>query len=70
MKQKLLTYITYQTFPAERQIVYKQYQILIIFVKNGFEVSLYFPLRDKSSSDNIDKINEYYSADEEFKVLD
>ncbi len=69
MTQKLLKYITYQTFPAETANSLQTISHIKYFVKNGFEVSLYFPLREKSSSDNIDKINEYYSADEEFKVF-
>ena len=69
MKQKLLTYITYQTFPAETANSLQTISNIKYFVKNGFKVSLYFPLRDKSSSDNIDKISEYYSVDKDFKIF-
>ncbi len=68
MKHKLLTYITYQTFPAETANSLQTISVIKYFVKNDFEVSLYFPLREKSSSDNIEKISEYYSVDKEFKV--
>jgi len=69
MKNKLLTYITYQTFPAETANSLQTVSLIKYFVKNDFEVSLYFPLREKSSSDNIDIISEYYSLDKEFRVF-
>ncbi len=69
MKHKLLTYITYQTFPAETANSLQTISLLKYFAKNDFEVSLYFPLREKTSSDNIDKITEYYSLDKEFRIF-
>ncbi len=69
MKQKLLTYITYQTFPAETANSLQTISNIKYFVKNGYEVSLYFPLRDKLSSDNINEISKYYSVDEKFEVI-
>ena len=69
MKQKLLTYITYQTFPAETANSLQTISNIKYFVKNDFKVSLYFPLRDKSSSGNIEKISKYYSVDKDFKIF-
>ncbi len=69
MKQKLLTYITYQTFPAETANSLQTISNINYFVKYGFKVSLYFPLRDSSSSDSISEISKYYSIDEEFKIV-
>ncbi len=69
MKQKLLTYITYQTFPAETANSLQTISSIKYFIKNGFKVSLYFPLRDSSSTDNIKDISNYYSIDEEFKIV-
>ncbi len=69
MKQKLLTYITYQTFPAETANSLQTISNIKYFVKNGYAVSLYFPLRDKLSSDNINEISRYYSVDEKFELV-
>jgi len=69
MKQKLLRYITYQTFPAETANSLQTISNIKYFVKNNFQVELYFPLREKSSSSNLDEIKNFYSVEEDFVVF-
>ena len=48
--KKILHYITYQTFPADTANSLQTISNLKYFVKNNYEVNLYFPLREKNSS--------------------
>ena len=45
--KKILHYITYQTFPADTANSLQTMSNLKYFVLNNYEVSLYFPLREK-----------------------
>ena len=69
MKTKSLTYITYQTFPADTANSIQTISNIKYLIKNGLEVKLYFPLREKTSSDNIDELKKFYSIDEEFESI-
>ncbi len=69
MKRKSLTYITYQTFPADTANSIQTISNIKYLIKNGLEVKLYFPLREKTSSDNIDELKKFYSIDEEFESI-
>jgi len=69
MKTKSLTYVTYQTFPAETANSLQTISNIQYFVKNGLDVKLYFPLREKNSSDNINVLKKFYSFNEEFKTF-
>jgi len=69
MKTKSLTYITYQTFPAETANSLQTISIIKYFVKNGLDVKLYFPLREKNSNDNLNELKKFYSFNEEFKTV-
>ena len=44
---KILNYITYQTFPADTANSLQTISNLKYFVKNSYDVYLYFPLREK-----------------------
>ena len=69
MRTKSLTYITYQTFPAGTANSLQTISTVNYFIKNGIEVKLYFPLREKSSSDNKNELKKFYSVDEEIKFI-
>ncbi len=64
-----LVYITYQTFPAETANSIQTISNIKYFVKNRVEVDLYFPLREKESDANIDKLMDYYSVSEFFNSI-
>ncbi len=63
-----LIYVTYQTFPADTANSLQTISNIKYFIKNGTNVELYFPLRSNESSDNIEKIQNYYNISENFKI--
>tara|TARA_B100001996_G_scaffold218686_1_gene168115 strand:+ start:234 stop:1340 length:1107 start_codon:yes stop_codon:yes gene_type:complete len=67
MKNKLI-YLTYQSFPADTANSLQSISTIKYFVKNKMEVELYFPLRNKESNSDIEKLQKYYSFDERFKA--
>ena len=69
MKRKSLTYITYQTFPADTANSIQTISNIKYLIKNGLEVKLYFPLREETSNDNIEELKKFYSIDEEFEAV-
>ena len=52
MKNKLF-YITYQSFPADTANSIQTISNLKYFSKNNYDVSLFFPLRERNSSDDF-----------------
>lgn len=68
MKKKL-HYITYQTFPADTANSLQTVSNLKYFVKNNYEVSLYFPLREKNSSSDLEIIQKKYKFNEIINVF-
>tara|TARA_B100000700_G_scaffold304869_1_gene377999 strand:+ start:1313 stop:2425 length:1113 start_codon:yes stop_codon:yes gene_type:complete len=63
---KKLVYITYQTFPAETANSIQTISNIKYFVKNKTNVDLYFPLRERQSDGDINKLKNYYSFNENF----
>ena len=64
-----LTYITYQTFPAFTANSIQTMSNIKYLVKQDFNVTLFFPLREKTSTDNLKKLKEFYSIREDFKII-
>ena len=62
--KKILHYITYQTFPADTANSLQTISNLKYFVKNNYEVNLYFPLREKNSSKELETIQNKYNFNE------
>ena len=56
-----LTYLTYQTFPADTANSIQTMANIKYFIRNGTEVSLVFPLREKTSTANSEKLKQFYS---------
>ena len=67
--KKILHYITYQTFPADTANSLQTISNLKYFVKNNYEVSLYFPLREENSSSDLGLIQKKYNFKETLKVF-
>ena len=63
-----LNYITYQTFPAFTANSIQTMANIKYLIKNQINVSLYFPLREETSSENLDELKKFYSIEEEFKA--
>lgn len=69
MKHKKLIYATYQTFPAMTANSLQSISNIKYLVKNNIDVDLYFPLREKQSTDNIEKLKKFYDLDETFNAF-
>lgn len=68
MNKVKIGYLTYQTFPAETANSLQTISNVRSFVRNNCEVELIFPLREKGSSGDIDKLKSFYEFTEDFKV--
>ena len=66
--QQQICYLTYQSFPAETANSLQTISNIKYLVKNGVDVELIFPLREKSSNTSVKKIKEHYSIKEDFHV--
>ena len=65
---KILNYISYQSFPAETANSLQTISNLKYLNRNNYKINLYFPLREKSSSDNLETLKDYYLFDEDINV--
>ena len=64
-----LTYITYQTFPANTANSLQTITNISELVRQGVKVKLIFPDRDSQSSDNLDRIQNFYEIEEDFEII-
>ena len=62
---KELIYLTYQTFPSETANTIQTIDNIKYFSRKGYKVKLIFPLRSKSSTDNVSLLKKYYGFDDE-----
>jgi len=65
---KVINYISYQSFPAETANSLQTISNIKYLKKNNYEVKLFFPLREKNSSDDIKTIQNYYLLNQEITV--
>ena len=65
---KVINYISYQSFPAETANSLQTISNIKYLKKNDYEVRLFFPLREKNSSDDIKTIQNYYSLNQKIIV--
>ena len=63
-----LNYITYQSFPAQTANSLQSITMIKYFIKNGFDVKLIFPNRDKNSKSNLTLLKNFYSINDNFEV--
>ena len=64
--QQEICYLTYQSFPAETANSLQTISNIKYLVKNGVDVELIFPLREKSN-ESVEIIKEHYSTEEDFQ---
>ncbi len=64
-----LNYVTYQTFPAKTANSLQTITNIKYLIRNGIKVNLYFPMRDRESSDNLSEIQNFYQINETFEVF-
>ncbi len=62
---KKLIYLTYQTFPSEVANTIQTIDNVKYFARKNYKVRLIFPLRSKSSTDNLSLLKKYYGFNEE-----
>ena len=67
MMNKNLIYLTYQTFPASTANTIQTIDNLKYLSKKGYKVKVIFPLRSKTSSDEINKLKDFYEFKEEIE---
>ena len=65
---KVINYISYQSFPAETANSLQTISNLKYLKKNDYEIRLFFPLREKNSSDDLKTIQKYYLLNQEIDV--
>ena len=65
---KVINYISYQSFPAETANSLQTISNLKYLKKNNYEVRLFFPLREKNSSDDLKIIQEFYLFNQEITI--
>ena len=65
---KVINYISYQSFPAETANSLQTISNLKYLKKNDYEIRLFFPLREKNSSDDLETIQKYYLLNQEIDV--
>ena len=66
---KSLFYVTYQSFPADTANSIQTISNIKYFLKNGIDVTLFFPLRENNSSDDLEIIKNKYSINQDFKIV-
>ena len=66
---KTLNYITYQTFPADTANSLQTISNIKYLTKKGVKINLYFPLREKESNADIEKLQNYYQFKETFNTF-
>lgn len=67
MRHKII-YVTYQSFPAKTANSLQTISNIKYLVKNNIDISLFFPLREQQSNDNINVLKEFYQCDTNFDV--
>ncbi len=65
---KVINYISYQSFPAETANSLQTISNLKYLKKNNYDIRLFFPLREKNSSDDLKTIQKYYLLDQEITI--
>ena len=60
--------MTYQSFPAQTANSIQTISNIKYHIRNNYNVTLFFPLREKTSSARLKDINSFYSFDDKFIV--
>ena len=66
---KKITYLTYQNFPANTANSIQTLKTFKYLSRYKFESKLIFPLREKSSSDNIETLQKHYGFDDNLNIV-
>ena len=66
---KKITYLTYQNFPANTANSIQTLKTFKYLSRYKFESKLIFPLREKSSSDNIETLQKHYGFNDNLNIV-
>ena len=66
---KKLNYVTYQTFPAQTANSLQTISNIRYLIKCGVSVNLYFPLREKQSTADLNSLQGFYKFTETFNSV-
>lgn len=64
-----INYVTYQTFPANTANSLQTISNIKYLARSGVKLNLIFPLREKQSTSNLSKIQEFYNFTEDIKIV-
>ena len=64
-----LNYVTYQSFPADTANSLQTMANIKYLIRQGHNVSLYFPLREKKNTADPKILKEFYSITEDIKII-
>ena len=64
MNNRIIYYLTYQDFPANTANSQQTIATCKYFIRNNYEVKLFFPLRSEHSDDNISNLKKHYEFTE------
>lgn len=65
---KKLYYVTYQSFPAQTANSIQTISNIKYHIRNNYDVTLFFPLREKTSSARLKDIQSFYSFNDKFLI--
>ena len=65
---RVINYISYQSFPAETANSLQTISNIKYLKKNDYQVNLFFPLREKNSSDDLESLQNYYLFNQNITV--
>ena len=63
-----LNYITYQGIPSNTAHGIHTFSLIKYFVKNGIDIKLIFPLREKNATADLKILQNHYEIEEDFKI--
>ena len=65
---KEINYVTYQTFPSNKANTFQTMDNIKYFEKNGYQVRLSFPLREKTSTSDKDVLKKFYPVSNNLEI--
>lgn len=65
---KKLYYVTYQSFPAQTANSIQTISNIKYHIRNNYDVTLFFPLREKTSSASLKDVQSFYSFNDKFLI--
>ena len=68
LKMDKIIYLTYQTFPSDTANTLQTIDNAKYIGRKGYEVEIIFPLRSKTSTDDINILKTHYGFNQKLKM--